>query len=141
MFLFEEDKEDLGVDFKSVRRVVNDLRRRTGGGAGRNEVAISDAFGKDLVGETDEVTIFDMIMDGRIPCSFVSFPVVTVAVVVEEFVDFGDGHRLVIAHGVVGDDVTWVKIGKRGGFRIVRDFQGEKSEDGDESKEKADFIN
>ncbi len=112
----------MGVDFKSVCCVVNDLCRCAGGGAGGDEVAVSDALGEDFVGETDKVTVFDVIMHGGVPSGFVGFPVVTVAVVVEEFVDFRDGHRLVVAHRVVGNDVAWAEVGKRGGFGVVRKF-------------------
>ena len=122
MFLFEKDEENLWIDFESVRRVVNDLCCCARGGAGRNEITISDALGEDFVGETDKVTVLDVIMYGGVPGGFVGFPVVAVAVVVEEFVDFRDGHRLVVAHRVVGNDVAWAEIGERGGFGVVRKF-------------------
>ena len=92
MFLFKEDDENLRVDFKFMSGVVNDLSGGARFSSLGDEVAIFDTLSEDFVGEADEVSVLDVIMNGGIPSSFVGFRVVAVAVVVEELINFFNGH-------------------------------------------------
>ena len=129
------------VDFPFLGDVVDDLGGSAGFGASWDEVAIFNTVGKDFVGKTDEVAVFDVIVEVGIPGGFDGVTVIAVAMGMEEDIDVGDRHGLIVAHGVVGDDVAGAEVGEGDGAGALGEFEGEKSEDRNKSEEEGNFVN
>lgn len=115
-----------------------------GGGLGRfagfESVAVMSSGGCEaFVGETDEVTVFDMIMNRRVPISAISCGVVTVPFFGQEVLDVRDGHRIDVAHCIIGDNVARMKIIKGGSRGESWELQGKKSKGGNKSEEEGEF--
>ena len=140
LFLFEENEKNLRVNLKCVCSVVNDLGGSARWRAGWYQITISNTFGKNLIGKTNEMAVFNVIMNRRIPSGFISFAIVTVAVIMKEFINFFNGHGFIIPHCVIRDDVARTEISKRSGLRVFGEFECKEGEDGDKGKKEGNFV-